>query len=373
LLGLPAAHDHGIPHRDYRPENVPAGRDGSSELIDFNVTGRAGARLAPYQAPEQRDGAPPSRASNLYAATAVFFECLTGLAPSPERIRRFRLQQLAVSALIGEATESLRGLMAWGMAANPADRPASATDLIVELNDMASAAYGPDWHRRARHDLAEKVAGGLTPVPGTAGNAGDRPLTSRLRSQGRVLYAAIASVVAVAILGAAGTAVALSGHLGSKPSHLASIASPGAPSGSASTSAVSGSSTVANSVPSGGKATFTARRRNAVRHFVGLCHPRVLQPADSNHHSPPTTTTVPATTASPTLTFQPNIDVQLITTNQLQPKTVLCSSTPLTFDDLAPVGRHFVRKMGASSAELRATGRTDDYPVVAALLDELRW
>jgi serine/threonine protein kinase len=326
LLELASAHEHGSTHRDFGPESVLVGHDGGCELSDFDALGRPGTGLAPYQAPEQQNGAWPSRAGNLYTATAVFFECLTGLAPSPEDIRRFRQRQLTVSARIGQATEPLCGLMAWGMAASPANRPVSAADLVTDLDDTASAVYGPDWRRRGRRELAECVAGML---PGAPRTADGRLPASWLRRQGRAAYAGVAAAAVLAVLGVTGTAFALTGHFGSKPPHLAS--SVGSGSASASSSAAAGS----NSAPPTGRATFAAAA-GVTPHATPTC-------ADSTScsHPTPTTAASPAASASragsttpgttpSTLASPPDITVQFFT-DQAQPKTVACGSTPPTF------------------------------------------
>jgi serine/threonine-protein kinase len=180
LSGLAAAHTRGVVHRDYKPENVLVTGEGQSKLADFGIAVPVGqgadtivSGTPRYMAPEQWTGAPVTPACDIYAATATFFECLTGKPPY-DGPNLFALHEQHANAPIPtEPTPvPVHDLLRHGMAKQPADRPQHALAFLDMLERVAGEAYGPDWEERGLGALARRAAllAALWPFPdGTSG------------------------------------------------------------------------------------------------------------------------------------------------------------------------------------------------------------
>jgi serine/threonine-protein kinase len=239
LLGLATAHRRGIVHRDYKPENVLVSGDGVSKLTDFGIAARSGGLAIPagtlrYAAPEQMAGAVSTPASDIYAATATFYECLTGRPPfrgeADELLEKHRTEPVSLD----QVPEPLRPLVAAGMAKDPEGRPTDATAFVNDLNTVAAAAYGRAWPEHGRSHLGEAalLLAALWPSGAPPTVQGTSVYRVPLRRRPRLWHAApakgvIAAGVVVAAAAAAGTALTLSGAFRTSASEhpLASVQS----------------------------------------------------------------------------------------------------------------------------------------------------
>jgi serine/threonine-protein kinase len=175
LHGLHAAHeaedDHGRPmhlvHRDVSPQNVLVGTDGIPRLVDFGIAlasgrvqttrnGQLKGKLA-YMAPEQARGEPLTRRADVYAASVVLWEALTGrrlFAAENEAAVLARVLTLDVpppSSIVRGLPRAIDDIVMKGLERNFTKRHATAREMALELalaSQMASPPAIGEWVAR---------------------------------------------------------------------------------------------------------------------------------------------------------------------------------------------------------------------------------
>lgn len=152
---LMAAHRNGVVHHDVKPGNVLLGSDGSVKVTDFGVAQVVSSLVegegrvfgtAGYLPPEALAGHGYDERGDLFAFGTVVYECLSGLqafgaGSVHQRVRRTMLENPhPIADLCPHVPGELSELLDRLLEKDPKDRPASADDLVAELESIAGTA-----------------------------------------------------------------------------------------------------------------------------------------------------------------------------------------------------------------------------------------
>jgi serine/threonine protein kinase len=154
--GLDAAHAEGIVHRDVKPANLLLDDDDRVHVTDFGIASAAGSDTltlpgtvlgtAGYLSPEQARGETATAASDRYALGVVAFELLTGRRPYAAETpvtEAFAHLNAPIPSAAETAPALPRGVdtvFERALAKDPNARPASAGELVEELEDVFRAS-----------------------------------------------------------------------------------------------------------------------------------------------------------------------------------------------------------------------------------------
>jgi serine/threonine protein kinase len=158
---LDAVHQHGIVHRDIKPDNVLFTADGAVKVTDFglaklfegtSVTTGAMLGTPAYVSPEQILGQQVGPATDVYSLGAVLYELLTGREPfgwqrSVQTVLQRHLDERPT--LPAGMPPRIAAVVRQALEKDPAQRPKSAKEFALALAQAATRDLGPGWLVRA--------------------------------------------------------------------------------------------------------------------------------------------------------------------------------------------------------------------------------
>jgi predicted Ser/Thr protein kinase len=225
--GLAFAHDHGLVHRDVKPQNVLLSREGEVKVTDFGIARslhmdhgvtQTGTVLGTgeYLAPEQASGKPVSAATDVYSLGVVLWELLAGDVPFVGEnfvavaLRHVNEPAPSLRERRPDVTPRLEAAVDRALAKDPAHRFPSMTAFAKELRACLAEVEG-DAVPPAADDLAMTVVTPPQHAPPPAGAPARQRRRSRPASGSRRRSPWVYVLLALLVAGAAFAAVLLLG------------------------------------------------------------------------------------------------------------------------------------------------------------------
>jgi serine/threonine-protein kinase len=169
-------HNHGIVHRDLRPEHILVDADDHIKLIDFGAAGQAAGRRitftnisqitggSEYISPEELKGKRGDARSDVYAAGIILYEMITGRKPFPESdpFDRTLSHPVPPREINPAISPQLQEVIYRALEREPRNRYANAHDFARDLEHLdqvgvADRAELRDW-KKGRSSQPRKVA-----------------------------------------------------------------------------------------------------------------------------------------------------------------------------------------------------------------------
>lgn len=173
--GLHYAHQHGILHRDVKPENLLLTDNGQLKVADFGIAKVLGDNDAlatnageilgtpAYIAPEQAQGSDLGPPADVYAAGVMLYELMSGKLPFSEEggglaivYRHVYEQPVPLLTVAPAVPPALADVVMRALSREPGERFGTAEEFGVAIGHAATASFGQGWFA----DTAVPVLGG---------------------------------------------------------------------------------------------------------------------------------------------------------------------------------------------------------------------
>jgi eukaryotic-like serine/threonine-protein kinase len=147
---LEYVENHGVAHRDIRPENILVGGDNQVKLINFGTAAMMGARritfanlaqsvgVSDYISPEELSGKRGDSRSDIFALGVVLYEMLTGRTAFQgiDPFDRLEKQPIPPSQLESGISPQLQEVIHRALEPKPRDRYANAHQMATDLRHL---------------------------------------------------------------------------------------------------------------------------------------------------------------------------------------------------------------------------------------------
>jgi eukaryotic-like serine/threonine-protein kinase len=212
--GLAYAHEHGVVHRDVKPQNVLLDESGRPKVTDFGIARsldpgeeltEAGTLLgtSDYISPEQASGQPVDTASDQYSLGVLLYELLTGEVPYQAdgfmavAMRHLRDPVPSVRAQRPNVSPRVDAIVTRAMAKRPEDRFPSIAAMMEAIDACLDGAAAPE----GASGVLPRSAGGGPPAqvrrPRPRPRRRRRPLVPLLAALGVIAAGAAALALLV--------------------------------------------------------------------------------------------------------------------------------------------------------------------------------
>ncbi len=152
--GLQAAHEKGLIHRDVKPANILFANEQTAKIGDFGLAVVAEQHAEAhneiwgtpyYVAPERLNNEPEDFRSDIYSLGATLFHAIAGRPPiegettSASELRRLKSNPPDLRGVAPDVSRETARIINQMLAPNPADRFASYSELIDQLQQSTGA------------------------------------------------------------------------------------------------------------------------------------------------------------------------------------------------------------------------------------------
>ena len=166
-MGIEAAHNNNIIHRDIKPQNIIISREGKVKVTDFGIAKAATSNTITsnvmgsvhYTSPEQARGGYSDEKSDIYSLGITIFEMLTGRVPFNGEttvaiaIKHIQEEMTPVSEFVSDVPVSMENIVLKCCQKSPDRRYQSMPEVIA---DLKQSLLNPDIDIAVSSDADEE-------------------------------------------------------------------------------------------------------------------------------------------------------------------------------------------------------------------------